>query len=150
MRVHFSKAYTLVEVLVATAMLMVVTLGIVGGITQLFRIQRVGSQKVTDQEIVSMIAEGVKADSSVYQKNLSGVDLSQVDPSKLPLGYTEGLDLMPRTKCPTNGCQIYAGYVIQPVSNMPGLFQGTVRIYTPSVNGSSVSDNVYKFLTTAK
>lgn len=150
MKIHFSKAFTFVEVLLAATTLLVVALGVVAGIVHLFRIERLSSQSVVNQQIVALVTEGVKADPSIYQKNLSGVDIATEDPAKLPLGYMDGLDLVDRKSCPVEGCQIYVGYIIQPSGNLSGLFQGTVRLHTPANSGVAASDQVYRFIITAQ
>lgn len=151
---------TFIEVIIAGAILSIVTLAVISSIVQLFKMEQSSSEGMLNQQIVAMITESVKSDSSVHQKNLSGVDIVSTNPLNLPLGYATGMNLIPRTQCTNGGpnvsptadrvCSVFVGYVIQPIAGMPGLFQGRVRTHTPANGDTPARDAIYNFMTTAK
>lgn len=122
---------TLLEVAIALAILSVVILGTIQGLTQIRSIfGNIVAARIEEQEVNNVI-ENLRNNIALYQVTFdsSTETLNEVlDPGRLPYAWNNA-GIFPREACPV--CQGHLGYVIRPYPMMRGVYLVTVRLTHP-------------------
>ena len=133
------KGFSLIEVLVATAILSVLAVSMMS-VLSLSASQQTGMvANVTEDKMVSDIVEQVTSNPDMYQKYFAPTSANLEDalaPEQLPLAWSKDF-LGPATQCPA--CPGRVGYVFTPLQDLPGLYMVTIR-YTNSSQFEGVKD----------
>ena len=160
---------TMIENLLAMALLVMVFYMIVDGSIQLFRTDGDTGRVSSEYQMVSQVIETIKGEPAVYQKNFDSVGSNT---PKYLSSFTYGFNgnvlyMGSPPKCDPNNpgqsatgvandkevptdtfCDGLISYVIQPTQNYSGLFQGTIRVVhvTKDSKAPARGDNFYYFL----
>ena len=164
-----NRGQTMIENLLAMALLVMVFYMIVDGSIQLFRTDSDTGRVSSEYQMVSQVIETIKGEPAVYQKNF---DSATSNTGKYLTSFTYGFNgnvlyMGSPPKCdpnnpgqsatPTSGssevpkdtfCDGLISYVIQPSQFYSGLFQGTIRVVhvTKDLKAPARGDNFYYFL----
>lgn len=127
-RLYNQKGVTLIEALISLALITVVVMSVTNSLRMADQFFSKAKLKRDRDQIVSSTLQGVLQNISLYQKNYQLTDQARealLAESKLPFAWSENV-FTTVDQCPT--CPGRVGYIIEPLPNMGGLNQVTVRI----------------------
>jgi hypothetical protein len=121
------RGISVIEGLVALAIVLVTASAFVGGVSQIQKITRNTFVLSASERQIHSIAENIKAGVDSYQINFdSAVDIDTALPAdNLPMAWS---NTMAGTRASCAQCPGTYGYVIQPLSDYRGLYQVTLRM----------------------
>lgn len=125
------RGSSIIENIVALGMLALVFFSLISAFKDIFFIESRTTQVVTEQQVLAMLIEAVKADPAAFEKNFStSTDLEILTPENLPLGYKKDY-FGKKQGCSNNtgACDKLIGYTLRPISNFQGLFRGMIRLH---------------------
>ncbi|MBS1968797.1 MAG: hypothetical protein JSU04_00730 [Bdellovibrionales bacterium] len=161
---------TVIENLLAMALLVLVFYMIVDGSVQLFKTDSKTVRTSSEYQVVSQLIETIKGEPAVYQKNFNiNAGNSQSFLASFPYGYSGTIMYMGNAgnppKCdPTNPaatatlngtdlptdsfCDGLITYTILPSQSLSGMFEGTIRVVhlKKDPKDLDLQDNYYYFL----
>lgn len=161
---------TIIENLLAMALLISVFYMIVDGSIQLFKTDSKTVRSTSEYQVVSQIIETIKGEPAVYQKNFNiNAGNSQSFLANFPYGYTGAVMYMgsngnppkcdpidPALTATPNGtdipqdsfCDGLITYTILPSATLSGMFEGTIRVVhlKKDPKEQDLPDNFYYFL----
>ncbi|MGZ3771289.1 MAG: hypothetical protein ACXVCP_14775 [Bdellovibrio sp.] len=119
---------SILETIIAAALISVVGLAFVGGIIAMRKTTKTTVILSSTEKQIADIAENIKSGVENYQVNFDYSDdsLAEVlDPDKLPMAWDNGVSV-PRKDC--DSCAGTFGYTIQPYESFRGLYKVTLRM----------------------
>ncbi|RYZ88013.1 MAG: hypothetical protein EOP06_11705 [Proteobacteria bacterium] len=124
-----NKGVSIIENMIALAMLGLVFLSLITAFTNIFSIEARTTQVIVEHQIVAMIIESVKSDPSAFEKNFanSSDGPGALSRANLTMGYKKNF-FGKKSDCPGGECDKLVGFTLIPDDNYKGLFQGTVLI----------------------
>lgn len=130
------KGFTLVENLIALAIVGVVSIGLFGGMVVMQKLATTSRMMSASDKQISDIADSVRVALESHQidfgrsvkssaeQNIDSINRS-LDVDKLPMYWDTG---MTGTKEDCPNCQGRYGFIIQPFEQFPGLYVVTLRV----------------------
>jgi hypothetical protein len=162
---------TIIENLLAMALLVMVFYMIVDGSIQLFKTDSKTTRSTSEYQVVSQLIETIKGEPAVYQKNFNlNAKNSQSFLASFPYGYSGTILYMGSggkpPKCDPNdpsatvaassgsdlpagtACDGFITYTILPAQSLSGMFEGTIRVAHNKKDPKELDlpDNFYYFL----
>lgn len=161
---------TVIENLLAMALLVIVFYMIVDGSIQLFKTDSKTSRSTSEYQVVSQLIETIKGEPAVYQKNFNvNAGNSQSFLASFPYGYAGPILYVGSNgnppKCDPNDpsatvtvtgtdvptgtfCDGFITYTILPAQTLSGMFEGTIRVVHNKKDPKELdlADNFYYFL----
>lgn len=132
MKLNNTRGSSIIENIVALGMLALVFFSVISAFKDIFFIESRTTQVVTEQQVLAMLIESVKADPAAFEKNFNttSTDLDILTPESLPLGYKKDY-FGKKSGCSagTGVCDKLIGYTLRPISNFQGLFRGMIRLH---------------------
>ena len=132
---NFSSGFSLIENLLAIAVVSVVSVGLMGGMIALQKMSTQTHLLTSREKQINDIADNIRVSLETYQINyanqISVTDGSNpdvkdlLDLAKLPLAWDNGVS-MTAEECTT--CAGRYGFVVQPYQSFPGLYLVTMRM----------------------
>lgn len=146
------KGTTLIEAMIAAAILTVAVLSMMYMVGYAFNEQKSLTNMSTQERIFQIISTDLRGDPSIYQKDFTPTSIptrTLLADERLPIRFND------KTVCdntdpklqptPTIGvgtlvdccpaCQGRMGYTIRPILGNPGMYMASVRVVHPDISG---------------
>lgn len=125
----FASGFTMVEVLVASTILGIATLGMLGSLNILFGFDKGSRLQTSESKVYSNVLAVIRSNPDLQMINFAPettTDDTLLAAASLPLAFSETF-FGRASDCAT--CPVKIGYVIRPLAGAPGLLRLVIRIH---------------------
>lgn len=145
------KGTTIIEAIIAAAILTIAVLSMMYMVGYAFNEQRSLTNMSTQERIFQIISTDLRGDPSIYQKDFTPTSIPTrtiLADDRLPIMFNDktvcdNTDPKFAQATPTAGtpvrccpaCQGRMGYTIRPILGNPGIYMASVRVVHPDISG---------------
>lgn len=123
-----ADGHTLIELLIGFAILTIVSMAFMQGISSIANMKETADTSMSVEKQINNIIENIRVNARLYQVAFTRDTLTRqamLADKNLPIAWSSKL-ISDSETCPA--CPGRAGYVIQPLDGVPGLYIVTVRL----------------------